>query len=142
MLRALETCAKNILPVNEDIFCRLLAKIFAPFTFMKNFRLITGGFWGIFSMYFIQHCFICRTSDSTVSEDAGMEHRTVATLALAVRSSNNSARSHPLIGQISSTRRDLIHLIDTTFSQIHLDGECLHIDFYSNLPLIQVLPFV
>jgi hypothetical protein len=33
-------------------------------------------------MYFIQHCFICRPSDSTVSEDAGIEPRTVATLVL------------------------------------------------------------
>jgi hypothetical protein len=29
-------------------------------------------------MYDIQHCFICRPSDSTVSEDAGIEPRTVA----------------------------------------------------------------
>jgi hypothetical protein len=41
--------------------------------------------WGIFVyfftyMYFIQHCFICRPSDSTVSEDAGNEPRSVATL--------------------------------------------------------------
>jgi hypothetical protein len=27
-------------------------------------------------MYFIQHCFVCRPSDSTVSEDAGIEPRT------------------------------------------------------------------
>ncbi len=33
-------------------------------------------------MYFIQHCFICRPSDSIVSEDAGIDPRTVATLAL------------------------------------------------------------
>jgi hypothetical protein len=33
-------------------------------------------------MYVIQHCFICRPSNSTVSEDAGIEPRTVATLAL------------------------------------------------------------
>ncbi len=46
-------------------------------------------------MYDIQHCFICRPSDSTVSEDAGIEPRTVATLALTARSSNHSARSHP-----------------------------------------------
>jgi hypothetical protein len=46
-------------------------------------------------MYDIQHCFICRTSDSTVAEDAGIEPRTVATTALAVRRSNQSARSHP-----------------------------------------------
>jgi hypothetical protein len=28
-----------------------------------------------FSRYFIQHCFICRPSDSTASEDAGIEMR-------------------------------------------------------------------
>ncbi len=38
-------------------------------------------------MYFIQHCFICRPSDYTVPEDDGIEIRTVATLALAVRCS-------------------------------------------------------
>jgi hypothetical protein len=37
-----------------------------------------------FFVYDIQHCFICRNSDSTVSEDAGIEPRTVATKALAV----------------------------------------------------------
>ncbi len=43
-----------------------------------------GGFFWIFSffMYVIQHSFIGRPSDSTVSEDAGIEPRTVATLAL------------------------------------------------------------
>jgi hypothetical protein len=44
-------------------------------------------------MYYIQHCFICRPSDSTVRTDAGIEPRTVATGALAVRRSNHSARS-------------------------------------------------
>ncbi len=34
---------------------------------------------GIF-MYDIQHCFICQPSDSTVSEDAGIEPMTVAIL--------------------------------------------------------------
>jgi len=38
-----------------------------------------------FLMYVIQHCFICRPSDSNVSEDAGIEPRTVANSALAVR---------------------------------------------------------
>jgi hypothetical protein len=42
-------------------------------------------------MYAIQHCFICRPSDSTVSVDAGIEPWTVATLAL------------------TATRLDLIH---------------------------------
>jgi hypothetical protein len=40
-------------------------------------------------MYVIQHCFVCRPSDSTVLEDAGIEHGTVATLG--------SARSDPRI---------------------------------------------
>jgi hypothetical protein len=53
--------------------------------------------WGIFGFfqYFIQHCFICRPSDSSESEDAGIEPRTVVTSALAVRRSNHSAGSHP-----------------------------------------------
>ncbi len=33
-------------------------------------------------MYFTQSCFICRPSDSTVSEDARIVPRTVATLAI------------------------------------------------------------
>ncbi len=55
----------------------------------KDLSNITGGFLLDFfsSMYCIciQHCFICHTSDSTVSEDAEIEPRTVATSALAVR---------------------------------------------------------
>ncbi len=46
-------------------------------------------------MYCIQHCFICRPSDSTVSEDAGIEPRTIVTTALAVSRSNHSAKFHP-----------------------------------------------
>ena len=44
-------------------------------------------FWGdfLFFSYFIQHYFIGRPSDSTVPTDAGIEPRTVATGALAVR---------------------------------------------------------
>jgi hypothetical protein len=53
-----------------------------------------AGFFGFFLFMFdIQHCFICRPS--TVSEDAGIEPRTVATTALAVRRFNHSVRSHP-----------------------------------------------
>ncbi len=48
-----------------------------------------GFFWDFsFFMYDIQHCFICRPSHSTVSEDAGIEPRTVATTALTGRRSN------------------------------------------------------
>jgi hypothetical protein len=42
-----------------------------------------------FFSYYIQHCFICRPSDSIVPTDAGIEPRTVATGALAVRRSNH-----------------------------------------------------
>ena len=49
------------------------------------------------SMYDIQHCFIWRPSDSDVSEDAGIEPRTVVTTALTTRLDliHYSARSHP-----------------------------------------------
>ncbi len=54
---------------------------------LKN---IKQGDFNDFLMYIIQHCFIWRPSYSIVSEDAGIEPRTVA-LALAVRRSNHSA---------------------------------------------------
>jgi hypothetical protein len=41
-------------------------------------------------MYFIQHCFTYRPSDSSESEDAEIEPRNVATLALTARRSNHS----------------------------------------------------
>ncbi len=47
--------------------------------------------------HIIQNCFICRLSDSTLSEDSGIEPRTVATLVLTARRSNYSPRSHPKI---------------------------------------------
>ncbi len=53
------------------------------------------GFF-IFFKYLIQHCFNCRPSDSTVSEDAEIEPRTGATLALTVRRSDHSARDQIL----------------------------------------------
>jgi hypothetical protein len=54
-----------------------------------------GGIFSPFFMYVIQHCVICRTSDSTVSEDAGIEPRTVTTLALTAR------RSHQCCGTVT-----------------------------------------
>jgi hypothetical protein len=52
------------------------------------FKIFFGGIFS-FCSYNIQHCFICRPSDSTVLTDAGIEPRTVATCALAVRRSNH-----------------------------------------------------
>jgi hypothetical protein len=47
-----------------------------------------GEFFNFFLfMYVILHFFICRPSDSTVSEDVGFEPKTVATLALTARRS-------------------------------------------------------
>ncbi len=61
------------------------------------------GFFGFILFYLyviqiIQHCFICRPLDSTVSEDASIEPRTVETLALTSMPFNHSARSHPPLG--------------------------------------------
>ncbi len=52
----------------------------------NDWWLLTGGFLEFF-MCCIQHCFICRPS--IVSEDVGIEPRTVATSALALRRSNH-----------------------------------------------------
>ncbi len=75
-------------------------------------------------MYDIQHCFICRPSDSIVSKDAGIEPRKVATTALAVRRPNHSARTQPL------TRLDLIHTrldhIHTRLDHIHTRLDHIH----------------
>jgi hypothetical protein len=59
-----------------------------PFKHFFFFKYFFGGFFS-FCSYIIQHCFICRPSDSTVPTDAGIEPRTVATCALAVRRSNH-----------------------------------------------------
>jgi hypothetical protein len=57
----------------------------------KEKNTFLRGMFGFFLvMYVIQHCFICRSTDSTVSEDAGIEHRTVA----AWHWQSDSARSH------------------------------------------------
>jgi hypothetical protein len=60
-------------------------------------------------MYITQHCFIFLPSDSTVSEDAVIEPRTVATKALAVRRSYHSAVD--LIHKL-----DLVHFTDANCS--------------------------
>jgi hypothetical protein len=71
---------------------------------------IKGDFFGSFLfMYNIQYCFICRPSDSTVSKDAGIVPRTVATPALAVRRSNHSDGSHPHSARSHPHLLDFIH---------------------------------
>jgi hypothetical protein len=50
-----------------------------------TYEFLKGCYFWDSSKFFIQHCFICRPSDFTVSEDAGIEPRTVATLAIAIQ---------------------------------------------------------
>jgi hypothetical protein len=97
-------CSKQFFPslshffsLTGTVFCEaLLENYFGFFQLFESLviflpwirvRIIKQG---DFSMYCIQHCFICRPSDSTVW--------TAATSALAVRRSNHSARSHPQLG--------------------------------------------
>jgi hypothetical protein len=48
------------------------------------------SYFGLDYMFFIQHCFICRPSDSTVSEDAGIKHRTVGrSIRVSIRLDRN-----------------------------------------------------
>jgi hypothetical protein len=63
----------------------------------------------LFKKYLIQHCFIGRPSDSTVWEYAGMESRTVATLALTIRCFNQSASRFHIRLDFIHGRLDLIH---------------------------------
>ncbi len=76
-------------PILENfIYSKQNMKLFFRWDFGRFF------FLSVYCTY-IQHCFICRPSDSSVSEDAGIAPRTVATSALAaVRRSNHSATSH------------------------------------------------
>ncbi len=71
-------------------------KSFNYFLFTLSIVELKGGFFGFFLFVYVsQTCFICRPSDSTLSEDARIEPRTVATLSLTARRSNHLARSHP-----------------------------------------------
>jgi hypothetical protein len=60
-------------------------------------------------MYFIQHCIICRASDSTVSEDTEIEPRTIATWQW---------QSDAL-----TTTLDLIHIFYNCVTELQL---CIH----------------
>jgi hypothetical protein len=67
---------------------------------------LTGGFLGLFMYLFIvlySTLFICSHSNFAVSENAEIEPWTVATLTLAARRSNLSARSHPFFICLNAT---------------------------------------
>jgi hypothetical protein len=75
--------------LNFDILCTVVFPLPKHCT-----EMLEAGDFLLFFQYFIQHCFICHLSDSTVSEDAGIGPSIVATSALANRRFNHSARSH------------------------------------------------
>jgi hypothetical protein len=67
-------------------------------------------------MYVIQHCFICRPSDFTVSEDAGIEPRTAAILALTARRFIHSGRSHSLfLGELECVGHSFAYVAHLVF---------------------------
>ncbi len=62
--------------IKSTVFTRRLKSVLNPSCERPRTtqRRVTGGLFGFFLfMYDIQHCFIRRPSDSTVSEDAGIE---------------------------------------------------------------------
>jgi len=84
-LTYLRICDCGIGPrICEFAICGLLKKVCLPTSALCWFPVHIrqyGGFFGFnFFMYDIQNYFICRPSDSKVSEDAGVEPRTVATV--------------------------------------------------------------
>jgi hypothetical protein len=80
------------------------------------FFLFKERFLGFFQ-YFMLHCFICRLSDSTVSEDARIEPRRVAILALAVRRSNDAATKRWILQGLHS---EMVHHISVYYSTEHV----------------------
>ncbi len=72
--------------------CLKFCPVYVQYRFLLVVYTFTGGFFGFF-LYFI-NISTCRPSDST-SKDAGIDPKAVATMTLAVRRSNHSARSHP-----------------------------------------------
>jgi hypothetical protein len=96
------------------IFLHLLV---LKLSFSRFNTLFKGGF---FKIYFDQYCIICSPSDTSVSKDAGIEPRTVATLALlAVRRSNYSTRSSGVVDEIYPSFKTLRFCI----SSLNLDLE-------------------
>ncbi len=78
------------------LWASILATCIASF---KNYHTYRPSYLFCFLfMYVIQHCFICRLTDSAVTEDAQIEPRTVATLALTARRYNYSVfQTHSLL---------------------------------------------
>ncbi len=100
-----------------------------------NFFVIKGNF----VLFFDQHCLICLPLDSNVSADAGIEPRTVATLALAVRRFNLSdidlihlARPYPGILYLQTVQHVPERLLKGV-KMIHLQADYIHMKYKSRI---------
>jgi hypothetical protein len=84
-------CIEEVPQVHFSIQCKFKLEFFnwCQLIFKLIIAMKYGGYFLGFFVYCIQHCFICRPSDSTVLTDAGIEPRTVAIIALAVRRSSH-----------------------------------------------------
>jgi hypothetical protein len=97
----------NGFPNSKELYFRALFSFYIvlyPSAFARERAMnstvqngLKGAFLGFFFLLYvlILSCFICRSSDSTVLEDAGIKPRTVATLTLTGRHCNQLARSNP-----------------------------------------------
>jgi hypothetical protein len=88
----------------------------------NNFFHIFGEDF-LFISYFIQHCFICRPSDSTVPTYAGIESRTVATGALALTTKLDlirKPRSHPRTYRIIVLNANVKKMLDLSTHRIRV----------------------
>jgi hypothetical protein len=116
------------------LFCpRLLFLLYPLFLYLK------GGFFLFYVRYSTLH-HLLPLRFSTVSEDAGIESRTVATTALAVRRYNHSARSHPQSANLIHTQLNLIHtrldLIHARLDHIHTRPDLItQLSCYCDSPL-------
>jgi hypothetical protein len=88
--------ACNFTSGQKETLCQHILAVHLPQILPQVLRIfiIVCGFFGFFKN-FIHHSIICRcrSSDSTVSEDAVIESRTVATLVSALESFSHLARS-------------------------------------------------
>jgi hypothetical protein len=83
-----------------------------------------------FLFNFIQLCFISHPSDSTASENVLIETRSVASLALACRRSNRSARSHHFLRFVFVIESYLDHCLEHQ----HFETGCSFYEFDSPPP--------
>ncbi len=89
-------------------------------------RSVNRGIFGFFLYVLFSILLHLPPSDSTVSEDSGIEPRTVAISASAVRRSNHSARSpHPIIRCERTQRIKQIGLV----WQKDYERICIHVGF-------------